>query len=299
MKSHLHLTFQNTVAENSLRLTKTPFIEFSKLTEVVFIDKTTFINKYAIHLQEMIAKNLDKITSFQNVLNILDKFFMIHFQEVICFPIKYQTKTYLVNWNKITRDCVETTQMRYVEVERVCQEIPNELCCLNTCNGFEIAIELWNKAQTTIKQLELNKLKQQEYFLIEEFIQFNRFPVTTSHYLFENNCLKPLLDVYDEDEIFERFDVRKTGSIGDGLFLMTFKNCVEQNRQICIWAPMKIVREINKCCVYETTVTHHNEIKSCLLLDCEFKTNYENSSLNYIIYIDLMMGISSDYNLNP
>lgn len=301
MKTHLHLTFQNTIPENSLRRTQTPFIEFSKITNELFITKDEFIKTYAIYLQEMMRSNLCKISSFQHVLNFLDRFFMIHFQEVINFPIKYDTKTYLVNWNKISRDCVETTQMRYTEVERVCIEIPNDQCCKNTCNAFEVSIELWDKVQTTIRQIQFNKLKQLEFFLIEEFNQFGRFPVTTEHFIFKDNCLKPLLDVYNEDEISEFLDIRKSGCNGDGLFLMAFQEYPKRNKTICVWAPMKITREVNPCgvgCSLEYMVTYNNEIKSCLLLDCDFNCE-ENPILNYIIYISLTMGISSDYNINP
>lgn len=300
MKPNLHLTFQNTIPENSLRLTKSPFIEFSQITKILFLSKEEFLNTSAIHLCQFIRENNDKITSFQHVLNYLDKFFMIHYYEVINFPIKYDTKTYLVNWNRISRDCVETTQMRYTEVERVCTEIPNDQCCKNTCDAFEVAIELWDKVQTSIKYIKLDRLKQVEFNLIEDFIQFNRFPVNTNHFIFKDNCLKPLLEVYDEDEISELLDVRKSGFNGDGLFLMAI-NEVDDFKTICVWAPMKIAREINPCgvgCSLEYMVTHHNEIKSCLLLDYDSKTG-ENSQINYIIYINLTMGISTDYKINP
>ena len=61
MKPNLHLTFQNTIPENSLRLTKTPFIEFSQITKILFLSKEEFLNTSAIHLCQFIRENNDKI----------------------------------------------------------------------------------------------------------------------------------------------------------------------------------------------------------------------------------------------
>lgn len=258
-----------------LRRSTIGFHEFSETNKTRLLSFQEFYDKYAECLSAYIKEH-NPYKELADIYTVFNNFFTVYgFTEVMNFPVRYNNYVLYISFKR--NSCTPQLSIEKAgtnEPIKGCSPCSSSICIdtEDNCPMFEVAYDLWDKANTFVSITYLDKRYYHALNAIKHYQEFGRFDPNQIHIFLELDtkwniayprvkCAHNLVDYFNAKKLKDLLNYAslKPRKI---LYLAKYKvvKIDDTEKEVFIWCQAEVEKYFcHKICKFTTGIATYNE----------------------------------------